>query len=289
MTTTAITAIIVILYLIGAPILGGILAGLDRIITARMQGRYGPPVWQPFYDVLKLMSKEKAAVNKTQNFYVFCFLLFMIFTGAVFFAGGDLLLVLFALTLASIFLVLGAFSSNSPYSFIGAERELIQTMAYEPMVLITAAGMYLATKSFFVADIAAFSTPLIYYLPGIFIGFVYILTIKFRKSPFDLSTSHHAHQELVKGLTTEFSGPTLAMIEIAHWYENIFLLGIVYLFFAFNPLLGVIVALLTYFLEILIDNSNARVTWQLTMKSAWIVAATLGMANLIIVFFKLSV
>ena len=32
-----------------------------------------------------------------------------------------------------------------------------------------------------------------------FVGFLYILTIKLRKSPFDLSYSHHAHQELVKG------------------------------------------------------------------------------------------
>jgi len=69
-------------------------------------------------------------------------------------------------------------------------------------------------------------------LPGIFISILFVLTIKLRKSPFDLSTSHHAHQELVKGLTTEFSGSSLAMIEVAHWYENIMLLGFVYLFFA---------------------------------------------------------
>ena len=47
--------------------------------------------------------------------------------------------------------------------------------------------------------------------------------------------SHHAHQEIVRGITTEFAGPALALIEITHWYENVLLLGIVYLFFAFNP------------------------------------------------------
>ena len=65
-------------------------------------------------------------------------------------------------------------------------------------------------------------------LIGIFIGFVFILTIKFRKSPFDLSMSHHAHQELVRGLTNRIShGRTLGWIEISHWYENVFLLGFV--------------------------------------------------------------
>jgi formate hydrogenlyase subunit 4 len=70
------------------------------------------------------------------------------------------------------------------------------------------------------------------------VGYLYILTIKFRKSPFDLSMTHHAHQEIVKGLSTEFSGKALAAIEVAHWYENVLLLGIIYLFFSFHPLLG---------------------------------------------------
>ena len=47
------------------------------------------------------------------------------------------------------------------------------------------------------------------------IGFMFISAVKLRKSPFDLSTSHHAHQEMVKGLTTEMAGPTLAIMNIA--------------------------------------------------------------------------
>src|SRR5208337_3975459 len=104
----------------------------------------------------------------------------------------------------------------------------IQMMAYEPMVLLTAIGMYMVTKSFAVDVIAGHGQLLVLTLPGVFLGFLYTLEIKFRKSPFDLSCSHHAHQELVRGITTEFSGRTLGMIEIAHWYENVFLLGWVY-------------------------------------------------------------
>ena len=122
--------------------------------------------------------------------------------------------------------------SALPYSHLGAEREIIQQVAYEPMVILMAIGMYQVTGSFKVAVIAQYQAPLILYLPGVFAGFLYILTIKFRKSPFDLSMSHHAHQEIVRGMTTEFSGPTLALIEIVHWYENVMLLGMVYLFFA---------------------------------------------------------
>jgi len=274
----------VVLYLLLAPVVGGLLSGIDRKITAHMQGRVGPSVFQPFYDVLKLFEKETIMVNQAQGYYVFCFFVFIVVTGGLFFIGGDMLLVIFTLTLASVFLVVAAYSSSSPYSQIGAERELLQMMAYEPMVLLTAIGFYMVTNSFDVTDAAAANIPIVVYLPGIFLGFIYILTIKLRKSPFDLSMSHHAHQELVKGLTTEFSGKTLGLIEIAHWYENVFLLGFVYLFFSWMPVLGVVICLATYFLEILIDNSYARVKWQLALNTSWIVAASLGFLNLMVLY-----
>src|SRR5512136_2459625 len=170
-----------LIFLVAAPVVGGLLAGWDRRISARMQSRQGPPILQPLYDVLKLWQKESIVVRRSQNFYVFFFLLLVIFTGALFFIGADLLLVIFALTLAAIFFVLGAYKASSPYSFIGAERELIQMMAYEPMVLLTAVGMYLVTKSFYVHEIAGHPTLIVLALPGIFIGFLYTLEIKFRK------------------------------------------------------------------------------------------------------------
>ncbi len=275
-----------LIYVLMAPILGGLLAGVDLKITARMQGRQGPPIVQPFYDVMKLFRKEAVVVNNATTFLVVMFLLFMIATGIIFFSGGDFLLVIFALTLASIFLLIAAYSTNSPYSNLGADRELLAMMAYEPMVLFTAMGFYLSDKTFTVSSIMSSQIPSIIYLPGVFIGFVFILTFKFRKSPFDISTSHHAHQELVSGLTTEFSGPTLAIVEITHWYENIMLLGFVYLFFAWNaplsPLVAVAVCLFIYFLEILIDNSFARVRWKWALKTVWVLTASVGFLNLVI-------
>nr|WP_319377130.1 complex I subunit 1 family protein [uncultured Methanoregula sp.] len=269
-----------VVFVLVAPLIGGLIAGIDRKITAHMQGRVGPSILQPFWDVGKLFEKENAVVNETQIFYAICYVIFMAFTGALFFAGGNLLLVIFALTLAQIFLVLGAYAANSPYSYVGAERELLQIMAYEPMVILAAVGLFVATGSFNVSDIAGTTVPVILLIPGIFLGFLYVLTIKLRKSPFDISTSHHAHQEIVKGVTTEFSGPSLAWIEITHWYETVFLLGLVYLFFAFNPLLGIAAVIVVYLLEILIDNTNARVKWQLAVKSSWLIAAVVGVVNL---------
>ena len=279
----------IIAYILLAPICGGLLMGLDRIITARMQSRFGPPVLQPFFDVFKLLGKQNLTVNRFHSYYLFFFLVFMVVSGAMFFAGDDLLMVIFALIVADIFLVLSAYSTNSPFSSIGAERELLQMLSSEPMMLLTAVGFYMVAGSFNVAVIASSGRHLILYLPGVFIGLAYVLTIKFQKSPFDLSTSHHAHQELVKGISTEFAGPSLALIEIEHWYETILLLGMIWLFLAFNPVLAVAGALFIYFLEVLIDNANSRAKWEFMLKSAWWVTVIFGLGNLLVLYFVLHI
>ena len=278
--------IIIMGIIIGSPIVGGLLTGFDRVITARMQGRKGPPVLQPFYDVLKLFSKESIEVNTMHRFYVYLSLIFAILTSVILLLGGDILLSVFALTLTSILFILGGYASNSPYSLIGAERELLQMMAYEPMVLIVAVGLYYVNKSFYVKDIVSGNFPAIILLPGVFLGLLYIITFKLRKSPFDLSFSHHGHQEIVKGISTEYSGKDLAIIEITHWYEEIITLALVYVFFAYSspwsPFIAVAMCIVIFFLEIIIDNCFARVKWPLALKSSWIVTIALGAVNLII-------
>ena len=286
--TTVYSVISAILYIILAPIFGALLAGLDRKITARMQGRQGPPLLQPLYDVKKLLKKQTKVINRVQMLYLLTFLFFILVTGVLFFAGYDILFVLFTLTTANLFLVIAASSGHSPYAFMGAGRELVQMLVYEPMVLIAAIGLYVVTGSFKVSEIVVHNgLPAIIYLPGIFLGFIFILTIKLRKHPFDLSTSHHAHQEMVKGLTTEFNGKMFAIVEITHWYESIFLMGMLALFFLNNKWWSVILAFvfvaICYFIEILVDNTNARLKWKTMFDNTWIVTAVLGAINLIVI------
>ena len=278
----------IVAFLVLGPFVGGLLAGLDRKLSAKMQRRVGPPVLQPFYDVGKLFQKEKQTPTRFQDFYVLLFVVFVIASGVLFFMGGDLLLVIFTLTIGAAFLIIAAYSSNSPYAEVGAERELLAMLAYEPMVLITVIGFYMYTGSFRVSEILAGDSMPFLPLLGIFFGWLFILTLKFRKSPFDLSMSHHAHQELVRGVTTEFVGRTMGWVEISHWYENVFLLGFVFLFFAngtaWGWVIGIVVAILTYFFEVFIDNCFARMKWQFAFKSAWIVAVVLGMINLFVLY-----
>lgn len=287
-----------VVFAILAPIVGCLLSGIDRKLSAKMQGRVGPPLLQPYYDVRKLLAKEKAAVNNVQDVYVICALIFACLSGGIFFTGGNLLMVVFVITLSSLFFIMAAYSSRSPYAELGANRETMQVMAYEPMVLLFAVGFFMATAtivtdgsagSFDVSTIFSLDVPIIGYAFLIFIGLVFILTIKLRKSPFDISMSHHAHQEIVRGMTTEMSGSTLALVEIMHWCESVLFLGWVAIFFIWNSVwsvvLAVVVAFAIYLLEIVIDNNFARVKWQSMLKSAWLVALVGGGVNIALLAF----
>jgi ech hydrogenase subunit B len=278
--------VIALIAIVAAPILGGFLTGLDRKISARMQNRYGPPVMQPFYDFFKLLGKERITVNQTQMVYVLGHLFFAIAALVMLVLKSDLLMLIFILAFSGISLIMGAMSVRSPYSKIGAQREIIQMMAYEPVLLLMVVGIYMTTKSFMIQSIFDHGTPLLYSLPLVFFAFLYVLTIKLRKSPFDLSTSHHGHQELIKGLTTEFSGPQLAIIELTHWYDLMLLLGLITLFFAKPIWVGILIALGSYFLELVIDNISARVTYKWMLKATWLVGIGAALTNIVWLYLK---
>ena len=85
------------------------------------------------------------------------------------------------------------------------------------------------------------------------------------------------------------SGPTLGLVEVMHWCENVLFMGWVAMFFVWgNPLsiaLAIVVVLAVYFLEIWIDNNFARVKWQLMLKSAWLVALVAGGVNVAVLAY----
>ena len=281
-----VKVIFVLAYLIFAPFVGALLDGVDRIISARMQRRKGPKLLQPFYDLGKLFSKERIGVNNVQLFLNMSYLVILMIAGSMLFAGADLLMVLFILSTADMFLIMAASSDSSPYSNMGSSREMLQMMAYEPLTLLVAVGFYLTTGSFLVSVIIREDISAVLWMPGLLAGFMFTTAIKFRKSPFDLSTSHHAHQEMVKGLTTEMSGTTLAIMNIAEYYEMVLHLGIFFLFFVNSTWWSWIVALLLcaviFFLETLWDNVSARVKWKTLLYSCWVVTLVAGGVNILI-------
>jgi len=266
-----------------APFIGMLILGLDRKITARLQNRIGPPVLQPFYDVVKLFGKTELMVNRTQIIFALMFFATVAFSTLLLCLRADLLLIFLILSTGMVFFALGAYSVRSGFSFIGGNREVYQMLAYEPVFLIAIFAMGYATGSFGVDAIFKLDRPLIMIVPLALASMVIVLMIKMQKSPFDIST---AHTEVISGPMVEYSGKYLALIKIAHWYELSLLLGIMALFLIIpgnlilSAILIVIMIVVVYFVVMIIDNVTPRLTWKEMVVFSLVIGMTLVGINI---------
>jgi len=268
-----------------APLIGGLLTGLDRMLSARMQGRKGPPLLQPFYDVLKLFAKQGSTCTKFQSIAVWVLFVSAVLSLCLLATQQDLVAILYVLGLGSVAFIMSAFSIRSPYGQLGAQREVMQLLVFEPLLLFFVIGLYLQTGSFMVSEILNYNEPLLLRMPMFFITMVMVILIKMRKSPFDISaTAHHPHQEVVQGPLTEMSGPTLALVELAHWYEFVLLLGLVGLLWVSSPVIAVVLALAALFCSIVVDNLTARMTWMWMLEIGWTFGLGMAVVNLVAIY-----
>jgi ech hydrogenase subunit B len=281
-TTTAGSYLVPAVLLILSPIIGGLLIGLDRKITARLQNRRGPPIIQPFYDFLKLLGKEDKIVNKSYLVFGVAYLSTVILSTALLLFEYDLLVIVFMFGLSFIFLVLAGYSVRSQFSFVGATRELMQMLTYEPVLLLIAFMIRLVTGSFEVDAITKAGQPLLYTLPLALVALFVILPIKFRKSPFDIST---AHSEIAQGPMIEFSGKYLALVEASHFFEMFFILWFVGLFYVQSWPIRILLMAVAYIFVIVVDNITARLRVDQMIKQVYIVAMILLLINLAYIIF----
>jgi formate hydrogenlyase subunit 4 len=232
----------------------------------------------------KLFEKETRQVNPVVEPLLLGHLGFMAAAGALVLGGTDLIFIAFVFALAALCLVLAAGSVNSPYSFAGAERELVVLLASEPFFILMLAAICKVTGESTFQGVLASPVLVALQLPGVLLAFLFVATIKLRKSPFDISTSHHPHQELVSGLTSDMSGRLLGYVELAHWYESALLCVFVVLFFNWSVPLGLLAFAIAYGLEVLVDNSTSRAKWQLVLRSTWTVTLLFTGGNVLALF-----
>lgn len=271
--------VIKIVFILLAPLIGGLVYGIERIVRARMQRRIGPPLWQPFYDVLKLTDKRRMIVHSTHAFLgiMHCFSLW--FALGVLVLGGDLILVIFLHLLSTALLILAGYSTRSIFSHLGANRTAISILTYEPILILIAVSVFMQTGSFEAASVFSYSKPLLLKLPLAFVALLLILPIKLKKSPFDVA---EAHQEVTGGVELEFSGIFYEAVYTAKWLDEVFCYTLVYLFGANNPVLGLSLVLFAFLFLNALDNSSARVSYKQMLRFSFAVALPVAFINLLL-------
>jgi NADH-quinone oxidoreductase subunit H len=200
---------------------------LDRKLYARMQNRVGPPWFQPFADVIKLAAKEDTIPEGAGLMFqampvialtasvaaVFCIPLYTLTAHSAF--PGDLVVVLYLLTIPTLTFFLGGWFSRSTYSMIGAARAITQLFAYEIPLLLAVLSPAMLAGSWSISEIAAFYVERPWLSLLNLIGFLVALVAllgKLERVPFDIP---EAETEIVAGTFTEYGGRFLALFRLA--------------------------------------------------------------------------
>lgn len=228
--------------------LGLALKGLDRRLAARLQGRVGPPLAQPFFDLVKLAKKRTMVPD------VACQPVFLgaplvgavamaLASALVPIAGfytpdpalGDLLVLLYLLTVPAIVLMIAGSASGSPFGAIGFSREMAMMLAYEAPLVLVVAAVALRTgigqggwASFSLAEIVAYQQshgaflfdPVMWPALAAFVAFY---PANLGIIPFDIP---EAETEVLEGPLLEYSGPALGLFKMMSALKAVVVLGL---------------------------------------------------------------
>jgi len=223
----------------------------DRKLLALLQNRVGPRWFQPLADTIKLLSKEEV-IPEGVNPYLFIGLPLVALAGALTAAlyvpiaglaptygfSGDLIVVLYLLSLLTLCTGLAGTNTLDRFSMIGATRALTQLFSYEAPFLLALLGPALVAGSWQVGTIASYAQNhwLILTQPLGFIVALVGLMGKLELPPFD---APEAHTEIVAGALTEYSGRGLAIFNLGRAVElvvGLTLISAFYLGGVSNPL-----------------------------------------------------
>ncbi len=207
---------------------------VDRKLIAKMQNRIGPPLMQPFADLIKLLAKEDI-VPEAADRAMFAVAPLIAFAGVLASAiyvpmwsfqaansfAGDLIVVIYLLTLPAFALFLGGWYSTNPFATIGATRVLSQLFGYEVPFFLACLGPALAAGSWSISEITLQQADGGWFIAAAPLSFVVAMIAligKLERVPFDIP---QAKQEIVTGPEVEYTGRRLALWKLTFLTETI--------------------------------------------------------------------
>lgn len=286
----------------------------DRKVYARLQNRMGPThtgrfgLLQPIADFVKLLAKEDVvpeAADRRLFSLLPVFGLAIVSTAALLLPvwnfdlaspgmtsfSGDVIVILYLLSLPTLVLFLAAWSSTNLFSTIGGSRVLTMLFGYEVPLFLSVLSPAILANSWRLAEIAAFyqKKPLLI-LPNL-LGFAVALIAvqaKLERTPFDIP---HAETEIVGGTFTEYSGKKLAFFRLMMDIEMVVASGLLATVFLGGFPGGAIIGFLHFaiktlfviFLLAVLRALTSRIRVDQVVTVAWKYLAPLAVLQLLIV------
>lgn len=288
----------------------GLMAGwLDRKVTARIQWRKGPPWYQNFIDVMKLLFYKETLTPRDANRPVFLMMPVIGLAGSVLASMlifralgssgggfiGDIIVVVYLLMIPAIALIIGGFASGNPLASLGASRETKLLLSYElPFIITLIVPIMKSGGSLELSGIAASQAALgsnISYPSGAlaFLAMLFCIQAKLGLVPFDIA---EAETEIMAGTCIEYSGKALGFLKMtkAVLLACVPALLVVIFFGGMTfDLEGIMRALLQYLfiviMLVLIKNTNPRVRIDQAMRFFWAVTSSIAVIAAVLAYF----
>ncbi len=286
-------------------VVGLVLTWVDRVVSARVQYRKGPPLFQPLADVFKLLLKQ-TVVPRGASKTLFMLapmlgLVAMCLTSALLFYVnlnpdgsfvGDLIVLVYLFALPPLAIILGASASRNPLSAVGASREMTLYLGYElPFLLALLVPVIKAGGTVRLGDFVAAQQaggPFLYSISGVIAAIIVLITIQAKLGyvPFDQA---EAEQEIMTGVFAEYSGAMLAVFKLTKammmFLMPLFLITV--LWGGFGDWWAVLKFLLIVVLVVLIKNTNPRFKIDHALRFFWFGLGVLGIAAVVLAFLRL--
>lgn len=238
--------------------------GVINKTKALISGRKGASVFQPYFDVFKLMKKGLVTSEKTS--FVFqlapsinlaCMIMAALLL-CVWHWEGDFILFSYVLALGKFFTVIAAMDTGSSFEGMGASREVSYTSLVEPAFFITISSIcslghiYSFESLFKILTIDAQIWMLMVFLAGI--GLFLMILIEGSRIPIDDPTTHLELTMIHEAMILDYSGVDLGIIHYANALKMMLFATLIAFLVTPNCLLGYcavifIIAVLIGFIE----------------------------------------
>lgn len=272
----------------------GLLVGwVDRKVTAKVQWRVGPPWYQNFIDVIKLLFYKETLIPGNVSKLVFLGMPLLSLAAATLVSTivlvingkpsggflGDLIVVVYLLMIPAISLMLGAFASENPLASLGASREMKLLLSYElPFIIAMIVPVIKNGYAIKLGDIIIYQAAVGHTVGSLsgFLSFVVMLfcvQAKLGFVPFDMA---EAETEIMAGAYIEYSGKALGIFKLSRaillFILPIFMITLYFGGISFEGeafIRNILEYLMIVTLIVVIKNTNPRVRIDHAMNFFW--------------------